>query len=182
MGYYQWILQEAIFNQYKFGTPLPDALIATILTLEVLMILYIITSTCFLAAGLFKIKKEIKHNSEMKLNQKIMTLHITMIGMVLFVEVVVFSFASYYARRDNPTLFASLYIWLFISLDLIQVVIAFLFLKLATPSPKLMVKDSFVSSEEEEEPIKGYDVHYYARDGKLKVPIMVRKSEEIKQT
>ena len=44
-----------------------------------------------------------------------------------------------------------------------------------------MVKDSFVSSEEEE-PIKGYDVHYYARDGKLKVPIMVRKSEEIKQT
>ena len=41
-----------------------------------------------------------------------------------------------------------------------------------------MEKDSFVSSEQVEQ-IKGYDVHYYAKDGQQKVPKMFRVSEEI---
>ena len=128
---------------------MPDSLIATILTLEVLMILYIIVSTGFLAAGLFTIKKEIKLNSEMKLNQKIMTLHITMIFLTLFVEIVVFSFTSYYAKKHKPNLIAYLYISLFISTDLIQVLIAVMFLKLASQSSENLEQMSFSSSEED---------------------------------
>ena len=52
MGYYQWILQEAILNQYRFGTPLPDLLINTILVLEYIIVLLIVISTCFLAVAL----------------------------------------------------------------------------------------------------------------------------------
>ena len=113
---------------------MPDSLIDTILTLEVLMILYTIISTCFLAAGLLKIKKEIKHNSEMKLNQKMMTLHITMIGLYLFVEIVVFSIASYFDKRNKHNADAYIFMLLFIFLDLVQMVIVILFLKLATPN------------------------------------------------
>ena len=114
----------------------------------------------------------------MLLNQKMMALHITMIGFTLFVEIVLFSVASYYASKGKPDYIATFCILLFISLNLIQVIIVVLFLNLAAPSPKIMVKDSFISSEQDE-PIKGYDVHYYARDGKQNVPKFTRVSEEI---
>jgi hypothetical protein len=58
-----------------------------------------VISSTFLVVALSKIKREIKHNSEMLLNQKMMGLHITMVGFTLFVEIVLFSVASYYASK-----------------------------------------------------------------------------------
>jgi hypothetical protein len=123
-----------------------------------------VISSTFLVVALSKIKREIKHNSEMLLNQKMMGLHITMVGLTLFVEIVLFSVASYYASKGKPAYIATFCILLFISLNLIQVIIVVLFLKLANPSPNLVLKDSFISNENDQQ-IKGYAVHYYARDG-----------------
>ena len=114
----------------------------------------------------------------MKLNQKMMSLHITIVVLNLFVEIVVFGIESRLAPKGKPGAYAATQIVLFTCFDFIQMIIVILFLKLATPSPKLMVKDSFISSEQDE-PIKGYDVHYYARDGKQNIPKMTRISEEI---
>ena len=114
----------------------------------------------------------------MKLNQKMMSLHITIVVLNLFVEIFVFGIESRLAPKGKPGAYAATQIVLFTCFDFIQMIIVILFLKLATPSPKLMVKDSFISSEQDE-PIKGYDVHYYSRDGKQNIPKMTRISEEI---
>lgn len=121
-------------------------MINTILVLDYLIVLLVVISTCFLAVALSKIKKEIKHNPEMILNQQIMALHITMVVLNLFVVIVVFGIESKLAPKGKPGLNATALIVLFTFYDLIQAIIVILFLKLATPSPKLMVKDSFVSS------------------------------------
>ena len=55
LGYYEWTLQEAIFDLFKSGTTLPQSLIDTILIWEYVVILFIVFSICFLIAGLTKI-------------------------------------------------------------------------------------------------------------------------------
>ena len=71
----------------------------------------------------------------MKLNQKMMRLHITMVFVTLFVEIVVFSIARYFSSKGKPAIMATYIILLYVSIDLIQIVIVVLFLKLATASP-----------------------------------------------
>ena len=114
-------------------------MINNVVALTFIIVVLAFISTSFLAVALSKIKKEIKHNSDMILNQKIMALHISMVVLNLLIMIVVCVIESRIAPKDKPGLNATAEIVFFTFYDIIQAIIVVLFLKLATPSPKLML-------------------------------------------
>jgi hypothetical protein len=66
------------------------------------LILLVLVSTGFLAFALHRIKKTIKLNREMQINQRVMNIHISMMVMKVVIDLGVFTYLNYIAMLKKP--------------------------------------------------------------------------------
>ena len=75
-------------------------MILKIVGAEYFLILLVLVSTGFLAFALHRIKKAIKHNREMQINQRVMNIHISMMVMKVVIDLGVFTYLNYVAMLN----------------------------------------------------------------------------------
>ena len=75
-------------------------MILKIVEAEYFLILLVLVSTGFLGFALHRIKKAIKHNREMQINQRVMNIHISMMVMKVVIDLGVFTYLNYVAMLN----------------------------------------------------------------------------------
>ena len=95
--------------------------------------IFILISMGFLADALRRFKRESTNRSDLVLNYRLMYVHISVVTLQITASLIIWTILSYIATKDNPVLYNAIAALLFILNFCIQITIAFIYVRIATP-------------------------------------------------
>lgn len=129
--YYEWRFENDLYIDCTAKIPPPLADVITLTTLEYVSAFFMLLSCLFLADALRRFKKQSTLRKNIVLNQKLMYVHISVVLLQVVVSVILFSIAKiYYESTEKFNILAATYSF---SIFAIQIVIALIFVQVATP-------------------------------------------------
>ena len=159
MGYYEWRFENDLYKAYTADRPIPKSDIIVLTTMEYVCAFFMLISCLFLADALRRFKQQTNIRKNIVLNHKLMYVHISVVLLQVIVSIVVFTVVNiYYDYTERFSIIATFYSF---SIFAIQVVIALIFVQVATPR-KLdhIYGDADESDNEEDNKRIGDDYSY----------------------
>lgn len=133
LAYYEWVLEHAIYVSYKTNTALKQSAISDVVIMQYVVQIFILISMGFLADALRRFKRESTNRSDLVLNYRLMYVHISVVTLQITASLIIWTILSYIATKDNPVLYNAIAALLFILNFCIQITIAFIYVRIATP-------------------------------------------------